>query len=456
MLMEKNIRYLDTLNLFFLVMVGTFLLWRSMFCFSADWDFIAYHLPAALQHFDLSSFVPNSKIQSVLDGFPPLPHYLQGLMILISGRFESAQLLSFVGLFLLFAAAKIVLPDLRITWLGSALCTIPLFVLHVTTGYVDVWTNLLLTIAFMVLLAEEKEERHTRLLLVLLLSTTAAVLSKYQAWPLALLFSFVGAFKFRFLSWRRLFVWSVVFAAALSSWALRNTLYYSNPTYPVVPPIVGKALALKGEASFTSKKEHSKNIPLALKDSSQSSRYFISLFELTRLSDTGEAFSWTIDQAAAEGMNSYHHRMGGYFWLTILLLACGVLYLFQIERRSRFPIMVLGATMAVVSVLPQSHELRYYMCVPFIAHLILLSFESSFSAGGRVGLRLAYAGLALWVLIRVAPSDACHGHLFYAPADARDYWKSDAKPSSCIRTSYDRALFFAGPGFREYPAEHCR
>ena len=42
--------------------------------FGIEWDFLAYHLPFSLMHYDLTTFRPYPGLMSAFKGFPPIVH----------------------------------------------------------------------------------------------------------------------------------------------------------------------------------------------------------------------------------------------------------------------------------------------------------------------------------------------------------------------------------------------
>src|SRR5262245_2309214 len=70
---------------------------KAFLQFPTDWDFLAYHLPGALAAVGLTSYTPEPRLVAVIAGFPPLPRFVEGLLVLVTGRFSAAAALNLFG-----------------------------------------------------------------------------------------------------------------------------------------------------------------------------------------------------------------------------------------------------------------------------------------------------------------------------------------------------------------------
>ena len=116
--------------------------------FPLDWDFLAYHFPGALQAWGLTTYTPEPRLVAVIAGFPPLPRIVAGALVLVTGRFSMASALNLVAFGALLGGLWF-LHGRRISlrWLLTALLGVPLFVLHLASGYVDLFTGAFLALA---------------------------------------------------------------------------------------------------------------------------------------------------------------------------------------------------------------------------------------------------------------------------------------------------------------------
>jgi hypothetical protein len=167
---------------------------------------------------------------------------------------------------------------------------------------------------------------------------------------------------------------------------------------------------------------------------------------------------WSLDQGArADPAKSPHHRLGGWFPWTVAWLGFGGALAWRRRTVSGTALATLGAALALVAFLPQSHELRYWLFAP----LALAVFTAR--ALARPGSGLLRAALVLgaaFVLLAVRPFalDARPPAAF-APREARAFWASpEARAQGepyeiCNVTPY--GIFWSGPTFREYRVRAC-
>src|SRR5262245_11700184 len=160
---------------------------KAFLRFPTDWDFLAYHFPGALQTWGLTTYTPEPRLIAVIAGFPPLPRIIEGALVLVTGRFSAAALLNFVGVAALVAG--LLWLDgraLSLPWLLTALLAIPLCLIHLTSGYVDLFTACWLVLALAALSELEPGARRPRAGAWLAIGALgAAQLAKFQSWPIA-------------------------------------------------------------------------------------------------------------------------------------------------------------------------------------------------------------------------------------------------------------------------------
>jgi hypothetical protein len=336
---------------------------------SLAWDVWYYHLPFAAR---IAGIVPADQFaydpmnQARFDGFPLLGEALQGLLWRITGRPESANLVAFsaVPLFAFFMKKKMGVP-MHATLL--ALLAIPLVMIHATSCYVDLPANA--CVAALVLLAirawssqDEKTDAKT-LALALMLGAVAANM-KAMMHPIVLV-ALVA------LVWRALVGrsapsvgpglrapltrraharawWMVACFPIVFFTPLKNLILHHNPYYPVAMSVFGHTLPGPDDPYSSS--------PMWLEHAPRPVRFLCSILEL------GVHDRWTVDQWTPPEATGY--RMGGYFGAYVVFNVAFFAWRAVRERADR---RVRAATIgfvvltAIVSVLPQSHELRYYM-----------------------------------------------------------------------------------------------
>jgi hypothetical protein len=432
--------------------------------FSTDWDFLAYHFPGALQTYGLTSYTPEPRLVAVIAGFPPLPRIIEGALVLASGRFSMASALNLIGVGALFGGL-VWLYGRRISlrWLATALLGVPLFVLHLESGYVDLFTAAFLALAFACLGELGRESLRPRGIACLAVAALAAAqLSKFQAWPVsalvgaALLVRLMALARAGSVSRRWAVSLALSLAVALGAWPARNLVQFHNPVYPVVFPLAPK---LFPNASVDAD-SGTYNMGPWLADQSRPVRFLASALEWNRF-QTGERFFWSLDQSARAPLGrSPHHRLGGWFPFSLAALSLGALRAWRARLLPLTPRVTFGAAVALVSCLPQSHELRYWLFVPLcLAIATALGLGQEVTRPARL-LRAALAAAALFVLFETRPFRLdSRPPAELAPDDAVAFWAEQAahpKPEPVrICNVNPNGIFYAGPSFREYRVTAC-
>ena len=312
---------------------------------SLAWDVWYYHLPFAAR---IAGIVPADQFaydamnQARFDGFPLLGETLQGVLWRVTGRPESANLVAFsaVPLFAWFMKKKMDVP-LHATLLG--LLAIPLVMIHATCCYVDLPANA--CVAALVLLAirawsdEAKPDTKT-LALALVLGAVAANM-KALMHPIVLVA--LVAIVWRARAWWMLACFPIVFLTPL-----KNLVLHKNPYYPVAMNVFGHTLPGPDDPYSSS--------PVWLEHAPRPVRFLCSILEL------GVRDRWTVDQWTPIEAPGY--RMGGYFGAYVVFNLAFFAWRAVRERSDRrVRVAVIGFVVltAIVAILPQSHELRYYM-----------------------------------------------------------------------------------------------
>jgi hypothetical protein len=432
--------------------------------FPLDWDFLAYHLPGALATWGLTSYTPEPRLVAVIAGFPPLPRVVQGGLVFLTGRFSAAGALNLIGVGALFAGlAWLHGRSISLRWLATALLGVPLFVFHLPSGYVDLFTASFLALAFAAFAELEDESPRPHAGAALLIGALgAAQLSKFQAWPVAALVAAAALWRFAALARagrvtrRAALGLTLALALAFGAWPLRNLVEFHNPVYPVQFPL---APGLFPNASLDAD-SGVYNMARWLADSPRPVRFLASAVEWNRF-HSGERFAWSIDQSAHSApARSPHHRLGGWFPWTLAALLLGAL---RARRSGKLPVtaqIAFAASVALVSLLPQSHELRYWLFVPLgLAVATALGLASDVGRPARV-LRGSLVLGAAFVLFVTRPFALdSRPPAAFAPAKARAFWAVQAAhPSPAPVRVCDvnpDGIFYAGPTFREYPVIAC-
>lgn len=432
--------------------------------FPLDWDFLAYHLPGALATWGLTTYTPEPRLVAVIAGFPPLPRIVQGALILASGRFSAAGALNLIGVAGLFAGlAWLHGRRISLRWLATALLGVPLFVLHLESGYVDLFTASWLALGLAAFSELEPDARRPRAGGALVVAALgAAQLSKFQAWPVAAILGAAALVRFAALARaerltrRAALVLAFALAVALGAWPVRNLVVFHNPVYPVQFPL---APGLFPNASVDAD-SGVYNLPVWLADQPRPVRFLASALEWNRF-HSGERFYWSLDQGAhADPARSPHHRLGGWFPWTLAALVLGA---WRARRAGKLPAsaqLAFGAAVALVACLPQSHELRYWLFVPLslaIATALGLAADVERPARALRAALVAGAAFVLFVTHPFALDPRPPDEL--APPKAVAFWaaqRAHPRPEPVrICDVNPEGIFYAGPHFREYRVVAC-
>ena len=435
-----------------------------------DWDYMAYHLPDVLRRVKLTTFDERPSKWIVNQTFPPLPHYVQGLLVRLAGRMSFANSHNALALLLLTVAMhRMFRPVFSPVWFLTGCFSVPLIVTHFTSGYIDLFTGSFITLAFISLVYFEKRldngdppaEALRAALPWMAIGFCGGMLSKYHAWPiLTFLYLFLMVWLFRVfragaLSGRELSLTAFALAAFIAIWPVRNHIVFGNPVYPYRPPLFASSF----QSYFQNGEGRPEDIPKYLRNSTTWVRFLHSSLELNRLVGA-LPFKWTVAQLHEPAWKNPHNRMGGWFYCTVLAFCAVLPYLALRRYVPRRTMLALLLLVPITAILPQSHELRYWLFLPLVACFYLgLGIRNVPGLTGST-IRTSFAFLAVLVLCAagswtIDTRDASS----YASSPARQFWRYASavrmKEPLLLCGRYNGAIFWAGPTFNEFPVENC-
>ena len=343
------------------VLAGALMLSLVVACWhdtSKAWDVWYYHLPFAARIVGLvepSTFTFGALNQGRLEGFPLLGELAQGVLWRITGRPECASFAAFVALPAMAWLLKrlfAVPPHLTVL----ALLAIPLVQIHATGCYVDLpantWVTMLALLAYRQVVAGEAPS--VRALLLGSALAVAAANTKFQLVPVVLVAAAVlVATALRRDERRR--VRLLVIALALPfvvATPIKNAIRHGNPVWPVELHVLGTSLPHVEEA-YASSPDWLENAPRPL-------RWGASVLELG-LHPIASHDRWSIDQWTPPREPGY--RMGGFFgaYAVVNVLALALAVFVRRTREAKVAGLFAAGATVLASLLPQSHELRYYL-----------------------------------------------------------------------------------------------
>ncbi|MEO8875275.1 MAG: hypothetical protein ABI461_06800, partial [Polyangiaceae bacterium] len=234
-----------------------------------------------------------------------------------------------------------------------ALFAIPLVQTHATSCYVDLPANAAASVVVLMAIEAATTTREISMRALALVCTCAAIAANMKALLHVILILALLVIAWRLFQ-RRARKHLIVLALALPlifATPLKNLALHHNPYFPLQLTIAGHVFA-GVEAPYSSSPPWLTNAPRPV-------RFVCSLLEIGIRPVTDER-RWTVDQWMPDSSGS---RMGGFFGayvaLNLLLLAWKAVR--DREGIARRASVAFLAFTVVVSLMPQSHELRYYL-----------------------------------------------------------------------------------------------
>jgi len=325
---------------------------------SKAWDVWYYHLPFAGRIaglVDASSFTFGRANQARYDGFPLLGEALQGLLWRITGRPECASFLSLAalpGLAWFLKRSFAVPPHLTVL----ALLGIPLVQIHATACYVDLPANACVTMLVLIAYRQvvDRTSPSTGTLLVAAAVATTTENMKFQLVLVVVAASLVlVATCLRADAKRRTRLLVIALALPLVfATPIKNVIRHGNPVWPVELHLLGKTLPYV-EGAYASSPVWLENVPRPV-------RFGASILELGLRPITSHE-RWSLDQWTPPKDPGY--RMGGFFgaYVVVNLAALAFAALRRRKREAKVAAAFAAGATVVASLMPQSHELRYYL-----------------------------------------------------------------------------------------------
>lgn len=338
-----------------------------------NFDGATYHLPFAARlagMCDKTCYDLGTWFEGHYEGLPLAAEFLQGLLWRLTGSAAGASFMNLAALALmaLFLWRSFAAPP---TLSFIALLAIPIVQIHATSLYIDVISNVALTI--FILSVFDAISAPTRFSLDKWAILAAAVIfagnAKMQTWPTIAVTGTVffvwivfakdqtlGRFK---LDGRAKLVISsflVLIAVASAGTAIKNFVVHGNPVYPFALTVAG----VEFPGPFPS--DEPGKIGNAWVTAPPAARFAASVLELGGYSP--RIGNWTIDGGGAGTLQTQiNWRMGGFFGVYVLL--CVVFLIAALAGKSlkeRAGVIggVVGLT-ALLCFLPHNFELRYYM-----------------------------------------------------------------------------------------------
>ena len=336
---------------------------------SQAYDVWYYHLPFAARLtgiVDANAYAFSADNQARFDGFPLLGEILQGLLWRVTGHIQATSFASLAALFgLPLFLRRVFGAPLHLSLL--ALLAIPLVHIHATSSYVDLPSNTCVTMLLLCVYRTLVEDAAPtpRFLAGCAVLAAAAANAKFQLVPIVTIASAVLLFvslrdlrRWKSVSaparsafWRRLGVFALALPLVFAT-PIKNAALHGNPVWPIELRVLGHTFPHVEEA-YQSSPRHLTNV-------SRPMRFLRSALEIDNRPISTQR-RWSLDQWTPPDEPGY--RMGGYFgaYVVLHLLALGVAAWRRRTREAIVATALFAGVTVVASLVPQSHELRYYM-----------------------------------------------------------------------------------------------
>jgi hypothetical protein len=353
---------------------------RAALRLDGRWDTPLYHLPFAAAYGGLDiPYLMSERIALAFQGFPPLAHFVQGLLWRLSGSVNATGVVNFLAFMVLLTICqrKFKAPF----YLFSAIAlTAPLVLIHLTVSYVDLFGNSWLALGLLCLFhASYFEQTSDRSILCIgLTGLIAAAWTKFQLVPIVGICLLLYLLVYRPIPFKRdvrnqhMMRWIMLAGLVAALPYIKNWLVYGNPFWPVPIPLLSEYFPYSRE--FLQPLPWA-NSPPPLEGRYQSIKFFHSLFEIGHPHEYPHRERWIIDQG-----NAWIAFRSGGFWnvAAVAYLTLTAALSVWIKPRKGVAVSLTGlAMLLLVSVLPQSHELRYYLFIPLVWAGVIASLYPS-------------------------------------------------------------------------------
>ncbi len=451
-----------------LLLVSVLVIWLgfiSVYGWGPNWqhDYPSYHLPFIVRSLNLSTWELWPNLLALWEGYPPLGHDVQGLLLWVTGWPASANAINTVGLLLFIPAVRVAAPALDLRWVLIGFFAIPLFILNYPTGGLDIWFSLGAVVQFLALLSILSGDRRDYLHSIFIASAAFVMLSKMNGWAIAPFLAVIYGFSQLKTLRSQPGVCLARFAAlaiAIGFWPLRNWGIMGSPTWPIpLPPL----------STLGSFHIHPAVHPEMFAGTPRPLMYLVSFFELTRFM-TSEPMRWTFTMWHG-GPSSPHQMMGGLNGAYMAALVAFFAYLIFRRKISKAAILIWISSAALASVLVQSYEMRYGIYIPMMLIVLLVREAPPNTLPVLKTVILAALVVAIYKVGYYEPKlfDP-NKSLLSAQKAIPAFWESQARKPVSQREGYtcipgtDKnwgfadplGIYFTGPDLKSYKVKACR
>lgn len=354
------------------------------------YDTIAYHLPFGVKlvhlekagDFSLYSKCYGEGLEYRFLGFPTLPYYILGYLFQLFGKsLRVLPLISAIPLILLALSVKNLFNLSRSLFLFACFA-VPMIAIHSHCSYIDMFTGILVaSLAFITIKLLEFQpsfKERCYLGIIFIIISFLCGQTKFFAIPFVCPLALISAWASlsRCKDRKQGLLLAGIFAVAVCVSSLKlltNWVQFNNPFYPIATMMFkgpqGVWSTDPGYLSFLG--------PLARPI------YFITSLTELDLWIRGIKPLYSLDRS---GESDLVFTAGFGFLCVIAFLLWEIFYYKTIsdkDVRVKYSLIVLIILLTINSIMPQSHVLRYWMYIPFVALLLVLLQLEAFSINVR-------------------------------------------------------------------------
>lgn len=373
-----------------------------------NWDTLQYHWSYAARAAGLCDprcLAFDAGIDVRYHGFPMVYHWAYGMLWRIFGTPLAGHALT-IGAVVALCVELRRRFEVPLAWSWLAFLAIPLVQIQLSASYADVVANAAIALALVVLVDLLLTRRVATFadLAIAAVALAIAAGTKLQMIPVAGLAWLAVAIAAIVARRRRdgRFPWTlaaslaVVGVVTVLPQALANLWRFHNPFYPIAFTVAGHAFP--GEETVAIIQQAS-SLGTTWKDTPSAVRWLASVLEFDAF--RGRSMPWTIDQGDVL-QTSPSFRMGGYFVAYVIGLVA--LLVWRSRAREARPLLGMMAALTLVcALLPNSHELRYYLfwMLMLVASVLVAAFAPAFTSAAQPAVRRDACALVLIALASV-------------------------------------------------------
>jgi hypothetical protein len=342
-----------------------------------SYDSWAYHLPFASILLNIGggkeAFHLCMPMQIRYDGFPKLFEFLQGALWKLTGSLQSVvlpQMLALAAFVFVLQRRLSISPVLSL----AAFFMSPLLLIHAVATNNDLFPAILIASGLVIVadvLSEEREIAPTTWLQIAFFFAVASM-TKYQA---TLVVSVaIAIFAITLLVQRRLELkyvpWFIFLALTVYVQEIHNLLVYHNPFYPVSVQFGGRTVFAGPEVEYSNKPQYGPHIGIY---------YFLTSITEFDWIKRGVVAFYSFEMGTGDIPRYFGAaRTGGfgqaYVMASLSVLIAQFLFWRNLDRKQKAIACTTVVALAVTALMPQSHELRYWLYLPLVLNVAMLRF----------------------------------------------------------------------------------